>query len=413
MTLNRRDFIKKFLVGGFGVAAWGAFPGFFERSAWASAGNGTKVLFCNLNGGLDGLAVLQPSSGALYSSLASLRPTLALNPSGLLSADSKFGFHPNMSVFKDLHDQGKLASVLNLGYLNMTRSHLDAEVAMARGVPDRLSATASGFINRMGSSFGWNSLSAVSVSGADRPFDGGDYRGVQVAGLDNFYFHWDGGASSGENSYRRDMLYSVSQDSDLDSLKKYQKAEVDNLALVIDNADTVKAVRQAASFNQSYPASNMGRQFKDIEILFGSNLGVEVGYMRPIGFDTHSDQANRLGSLLSEFNAAFSVFVNNMKAKGLWNNLIVVVYSEFGRTNVENFSHGTDHGGANTVFLAGGPVVGGIYGEILPADLTDEGWLPMKYNVVELYRRILIKMNYDPDAIFSNPGGNSLAGLLV
>jgi hypothetical protein len=134
--------------------------------------------------------------------------------------------------------------------------------------------------------------------------------------------------------------------------------------------------------------------------------------MRPIGFDTHSTQADKLSSLLSQLNQALGVFVQNMKALSLWNNLIIVIYSEFGRTNAENGSQGTDHGGANPVFLAGGAVKGGnIIGSVVPGNLTSMGWLPMQINIVEVYRRILMKLDLDPNAIFAQPSGPTLEGM--
>src|SRR6185436_17450565 len=53
-----------------------------------------------------------------------------------------------------------------------------------------------------------------------------------------------------------------------------------------------------------------------------------------------------------------------------WDDLVVVTFSEFGRTTVENSDLGTDHAEANVMFVAGGNVKGydaglnrsGVYG---------------------------------------------------
>jgi uncharacterized protein (DUF1501 family) len=42
----------------------------------------------------------------------------------------------------------------------------------------------------------------------------------------------------------------------------------------------------------------------------------------------------------------------------------VMAFSEFGRRVPENANLGTDHGAANTLFLAGKPVTGGHYGTL-------------------------------------------------
>ncbi len=47
---------------------------------------------------------------------------------------------------------------------------------------------------------------------------------------------------------------------------------------------------------------------------------------------------------------------------GRWQDTVVVTYCEFGRRAKENQSAGTDHGTANTQFVMGGAVKGGIKG---------------------------------------------------
>jgi uncharacterized protein (DUF1501 family) len=49
--------------------------------------------------------------------------------------------------------------------------------------------------------------------------------------------------------------------------------------------------------------------------------------------------------------------------------VVIAVYSEFGRRVKANASDGTDHGTASSMFLLGAGVRGGLYGE--PPSLTD------------------------------------------
>lgn len=410
--LSRRDFLTKAMACGCGVAAWGAFPKLGLSTAFAETISPMKLVLVNLNGGLDGLAALQPRSGATLSALQSMRPTLCLDPGLLLPADGSYGFHPSLTTMKSIFDEGKLLSVLNVGYQNMSRSHLDAEVAFAQGSVDRLTPVSGGFVNRIGANFGWTSLRAISVSGVDRAFEGGDYRGVQVDGLENFYYHGDFSQSSAENNYRVDTMFALSQDFTPDPNKGKQTDAKLGLELAVNNSDIVHTSFQNASFIQNYPSTYMGKQFRDVEIVLRDpTIDAQIGYMRPIGFDTHSGQGDKLDSLLGEFNAALSAFIANLKARSMWDKTIILVFSEFGRTNRENDSEGTDHGGANSVFLLGGKVNGGVLGSVTPSDLNDNSWLPMKYSVVEVYRRILEKMGLDPDAVFDGTDGPSLAGI--
>jgi uncharacterized protein (DUF1501 family) len=55
-------------------------------------------------------------------------------------------------------------------------------------------------------------------------------------------------------------------------------------------------------------------------------------------------------------------FFDDLAAARLAERVIVLLFSEFGRTVSENGSAGTDHGTAGPVFLAGSGVKGGLVG---------------------------------------------------
>jgi uncharacterized protein (DUF1501 family) len=59
--------------------------------------------------------------------------------------------------------------------------------------------------------------------------------------------------------------------------------------------------------------------------------------------------------------------------------VVVTLYSEFGRRVAANASHGTDHGTSSNVFVLGNSVTGGLYGE--QPSLTDLDQGDLKYNV--------------------------------
>jgi uncharacterized protein (DUF1501 family) len=411
---SRRNFLKQLAACSCSTVACGYLPSLFNNPAFAATGNGTKVLMINMNGGWDGLTILQPSSGSLYNAFSNMRPTLKTDPAQLLTADSNYGFHPLLSTFKAVHDEGKLLSILNVGYENMSRSHNDSEIAFARGVSDRLSTRGSGFVNRLGAANNWNCLQAVSVGGADPSFEGGDYNGIQVWGLSSFNYWGDYSQSWTENLYRTDMLKKINDAWDKDDSKPKQAEARAAVTNAVSSTDILHSAADAATFSYTYPNSYLGNSLKDIDILFSSpNVGTELAYVRRGGFDTHSNQNESLTDMLPEINAALAVFINNMKAKQIWNKLIIVFVSEFGRTNQENDSKGTDHGGALPFFVMGGAVNGGIIGNTAASDLTENDWLPMKINVIEFYRRLITRMGYDPDAVFEPNSNTVLSGIFT
>ena len=64
-------------------------------------------------------------------------------------------------------------------------------------------------------------------------------------------------------------------------------------------------------------------------------------------------------------------------------------YSEFGRRPAENGSSGTDHGTANTHFVTGGLVKGGLYGAAPELSRLDNGNLLHGLDFRNLYATAL------------------------
>ena len=74
-------------------------------------------------------------------------------------------------------------------------------------------------------------------------------------------------------------------------------------------------------------------------------------------------QANgAYASLMGTLNDGLLAFYNDLKSQGLFNDTMILQFSEFGRRIAENGSAGTDHGAASVMMAMGGSVRGGIYG---------------------------------------------------
>jgi uncharacterized protein (DUF1501 family) len=69
------------------------------------------------------------------------------------------------------------------------------------------------------------------------------------------------------------------------------------------------------------------------------------GYMASLGdFDTHADERAPHQSLLKTLDDALTPFLHEMSSSSFGRNVVVMVYSEFGRRLAANASAGTDHG---------------------------------------------------------------------
>jgi len=87
--------------------------------------------------------------------------------------------------------------------------------------------------------------------------------------------------------------------------------------------------------------------------------GTEIG-----GFDTHQNQGGATGSHANLQRSigwaiyALRKYFSSYAEKVNWDNVVVVTFSEFGRTSVENSDNGTDHAEAGAMFVAGGGIKG-------------------------------------------------------
>eukprot|EP01052_Picozoa_sp_SAG31_P004100 SAG31_NODE_166_length_21670_cov_22.507719_18_plen_140_part_00 len=80
------------------------------------------------------------------------------------------------------------------------------------------------------------------------------------------------------------------------------------------------------------------------------------------------------GGLLGQINNALEEFITEMKSQNLWDSIVLVSVSDFGRTLTSN-GLGTDHAWGGNHFMLGGAVRGGrIHGQY-PTDLSDESEL--------------------------------------
>lgn len=99
------------------------------------------------------------------------------------------------------------------------------------------------------------------------------------------------------------------------------------------------------SLSYGFQNNDLGHQMRSIAKLIKTRSARrtdrDVFYAELFGFDTHGKQDVGLDLNLQEINAALSSFVKEMKAQNLWDNVTIVIVSEFGRTLVSNTGNGT------------------------------------------------------------------------
>jgi uncharacterized protein (DUF1501 family) len=137
--------------------------------------------------------------------------------------------------------------------------------------------------------------------------------------------------------------------------------------------------------------SNLDAQLSVVGRLIENDVTNPVYKLTHGSFDTHSNQLPQHEELLRQLAEAVQKFQTNLQAKGLWDKVVVMTYSEFGRSVQENDKHGTDHGTAASHFLIGGKVAGGHYGQIPVLTDLQDGYLKFSTDFRRLYSTLLEK----------------------
>ena len=147
--INRRNFIKG--SGLLSLAGMGGLQLGFARSLNKGGQTGSDLLvYVFLNGGMDGLHMVPPRTGANYTEYRDvLRPTLHVpgNISLPLNGTNAFGMHPAAAELAQLFNDDKMCIIHATGLVEANRSHFEATRSLELGVAGA-SGASSGWLTR-------------------------------------------------------------------------------------------------------------------------------------------------------------------------------------------------------------------------------------------------------------------------
>ena len=355
--INRRNFIKG--SGMLTLAGMGGLQLGFAKGMGKSGTGKDLLVYVFLNGGMDGLHMVPPRSGADYGHYVGLRPSLYVpsNTSLSLNGTSAFGMHPQATGMAQLFNDDKMAIVHATGLIESNRSHFEATRYLELGVAGA-SGASSGWLTRYFQSSLSTPSNAIlpslvpSYSNSDAVL--GDAASLVLANPQDFALQ--AGHSSWEDELQATLTEINSQTNSLERLSAYQTL---NASAIIQSIDWDN---YTPGNGASYPNSFIGEQLQTVAQLYKANVDLEVAYVPTGGWDTHNNQNSVFNDLAGNLSDALYAFYQDLTASHE-GQFTVIVQSEFGRRAYQNSDNSTDHGYGNPMFIIGDEVVPGFHGQ--------------------------------------------------
>jgi uncharacterized protein (DUF1501 family) len=324
---------------------------------FAAPVSGPRFLLVFLRGGYDSANLLIPySSGFYYES----RPNIAIprpdsaSSTGALALNADWALAPAVrETIGALYEQRQAAFIPFAGTDDLSRSHFETQDSIELGQPSGAARNyRSGFLGRLAAALAGTAPEADPIAFTDAlplAFEG--TATVPNLSLKNVgkppFDERQAGILSG--MYAGHHLETAVRDG-LDLRQQVAQKIAEEMVAANRSAVNTKGFE--------LEAERMARLMRD---------KYRLGFVDVGGWDTHVGEGAGQGPLagnLASLGRGLSVFAQTLGDE--WNNTVVVVLSEFGRTFRENGNRGTDHGHGTVYWVLGGSVRGGtVAGEQL------------------------------------------------
>ncbi|MBZ5610385.1 MAG: DUF1501 domain-containing protein [Acidobacteriia bacterium] len=323
--------------------------------------NGKILVVLELSGGNDGLNTLVPYGDDAY---YRHRPNLGIPRKQLRAIDDHFGFSSGMAGFERLYKSGKLAVVHGCGYENPSFSHFTSMAYWQTAAPNS------------GEPYGWVGRLADAIAPDAPPnflVDIDSHQSLAVRSRLHVPVVFDD-----PNKFTREVF--AEERGVADSVTAAGQVDNPSRRYLLDIARSARTssalVREAwAKYRSPVDYGITGLDLPKVAALIEAGMPTRLYYTsyRNNAFDTHVFQSDLHHRLLTYASDAVSAFLRDLERIGRADDVVVMVFSEFGRRVPENVNLGTDHGTANLMFVAGKQVKGGHYGKLPSLTQLDAG----------------------------------------
>ena len=346
------------------------------------------LVVLQLSGGNDVLNTVIPYSNPLY---AENRPTVRIPENQVIPINDDLGFNPNMAPFKRLYDEGKMAIIQGIGYPNPNRSHFRSMDIWHTCEPDKIANE------------GWLGLTLRDLDpNQENVLTGVNFGrglpralvapGIPVASVGNLETY--GVLTSIEREEKRSDALDIF--SRMYSPAVGREMVMDYLSQTgmdaLQGADVLATAPAQYTSSVEYGGSSIAQYMRNIAQVHSAGLGSRILYTTAPynSFDTHASELSAHPKLWSDVSQTVCDFYDDLKEQGTSENVIMLVFTEFGRRVHDNGS-GTDHGSGGAAFVIGDAVKGGLYGEYpsLEANKLLDGDLHFNNDFRGLYATII------------------------
>ncbi len=359
MPRNRREFLKTTFGASTLLALGPGVPTFLSRTTAQAANrpvSDNKILvMVQLGGGNDGLNTVIPYEDDEY---GRNRPTIRFQANEVHKIDSQLGFHPQTKGLWRLYQEGHLGIVQGVGYPNPNDDHA-ASMQVWQTASMDYQGCQTGWLGRAidrASDADSADIPGVFVGTIARPFllNAEETVVPSVRTLQDYTLQKQPAASAvprSTNNRLVDFLQKTSLQAD---------AAADRLDAVLK--------KQKSGNRAEYPNVPGAQRLRTVADLIRADLGIRI-FSTDVGggdtgaFDNHANQRGNHGALLHQLSESVAAFVDDLARDNLLDRVLLMTFSEFGRTVRENGRRGTGHGSAAPVFVVGGKVKGGLTGD--------------------------------------------------
>lgn len=381
--MRRRDFLRNTGL----VTTSFLVPRFLHGMGGAKPVTGRKLVVVQLTGGNDGLNTVVPYRNDAY---FRARPKLAIARDLVLPLSDEIGLNPGMTGLRALYDEGHMAIINGVGYPQPDRSHFRSmDIWQTASGSERFLDT--GWLGRFMDERKTPPHDVVEFGGTlSLANKGGMVKAIALNDPGRFY-----------QATREPYFAKLASDQ---HIAQHQQLGYlyRTMTETYRSAGYIQEHLRPRATTVAFPKGDLAKQLRHVSAFIQSGMETSVYYTSTAGFDTHVNQVGKHQKTLAEVSLAITAFMDDIKAAGRSDEVLVMIFSEFGRRVKENASNGTDHGTASNVFLIGSAMrKPGLFNTLPSLEaLDDNGDLKFSVDFRRIYATVLHRwLGHEPSGI--------------